>query len=167
MLQFWISLSERSSSGHKVLFKCVCMRADSCYETCNGADGIGILSFQDGDSLTFGAPSLPCGDRLPVGIGFDFVVFIPNASSHHNVLGCLTSSLRVRLHRYSGFPLPTCSFAGLTLPALASASFFMGQLEGSAAWRAGTLPDGVATPGYTSESVSKDMSVLAAHIWVQ
>lgn len=44
---------------------------------------------------------------------------------------CLTSSLRLRQHRYLIFPLPTCSFAGLTVTSLASASvFFMGQLEG-------------------------------------
>lgn len=37
--------------------------------------------------------------------------------------------------------------------------FFYGAAGRSAAWRAGTLPDGVVTPGCTSESVSTDMSV--------
>lgn len=115
-----------------------------------------ILSPQDGDSLTFRPPQNRT-ECLPAPSQFWLFSFTSQAAAL-KVSICLTSSLSRWV-----FSLPLAHVFICRVnshgPGVSVCFFFMRQLEGSAACRAGTLPDRVVPPGWPSESVSKDMSV--------
>lgn len=98
---------------------------------------------------------LPCGDGLIDQIGFNDFLLCPDFVFIHNTNSCIKSLFNFLFAPPSAkiFNLPfdhvfVCRVNGHS-PGVGVCFFFMGQLEGSAAQRAGTLLDGVVT-GCTS-----------------